>query len=311
MRQHVDLGKLGKVFYKWSQNNPIGQIPRGVAKEGAGENRIPFAHLANSVPVYLTLANLLTKSKSKMAKVLDLGCGTGRNISFVKDYVDRGTFKFYGIDYSASCIKYAKRQYKKYGVKYIQHDGKKLPFKDNTFDYIVSSHVLEHVPQSDAKMYFSEISRILKKGGIAVVGTPNRKYCQDLFCMNPSDEKKFRLILPHLHEFYYKELSKLLNDNKWFDKYSLDQTVNLINRRLMTNSINKVKPGKGLFNKIKFELYSLLRKNSRVQDIMAKVGTEFILRNMKVSYRELLESTKYLVDDGRDDGDNFIIVAAK
>lgn len=306
-----NLESDGLAFLDWSRKNPIGKIPTGVAKEGAGENRIPFAHLANSVPVYLTLANLLKQSHRNTAKVLDLGCGTGRNISFVKDYVSKVNFEFFGIDYSASCIEYAKKQYKKYGVRYVQHDGKVLPFKNNFFDYIVSSHVLEHVPQSDTKIYFSEISRILKRGGIAVIGTPNRKYCQDLFCINQTDNKKFRLILPHLHEYYYKELKNILVNGKWFEKYSVDQTVNLINRKLMINSINKVKPGNGLFNNIKFELYSLLRKNSRVQDLMAKLGTEFVLKNMKTSYEELLEGTKYLVEDGRDIGDNFIIIAVK
>jgi ubiquinone/menaquinone biosynthesis C-methylase UbiE len=299
------------IFFDWGRNNPIGKIPKGVAKEGAGENRIPFANLANSVPVYLTMKRILENSKKDNLLVLDIGCGTGRHITFIKDVLKNKKHKFYGIDYSQSCIDFAKDQYGAYGVNFKKHGGNKLPFKDNTFDYIISSHVLEHVSKDKGEMYFSEISRILKKGGTAVIGTPNRKYCQNLFHKNPEDIKKYRLILPHLHEYTYLELANMFLKNKWFSSWEIDQTINKINLKLMKQSIDKIKLKKGFLNKVKFNIYSILRNNPRIQDIMAKVGTEFVLKRMKVDYTDLLKNTYYVKGSKLDNGENFIIIAKK
>jgi SAM-dependent methyltransferase len=48
----------------------------------------------------------------------------------------------------------------------LQH----LPFKDQTYDFVFASHVLEHVP--DDKEAISEIRRILKPKGVAILPVP-------------------------------------------------------------------------------------------------------------------------------------------
>ncbi len=45
-----------------------------------------------------------------------------------------------------------------------------LPFKDNTFDFILCNHVLEHIPDDIKAM--QEIYRVLKKGGVAILQIP-------------------------------------------------------------------------------------------------------------------------------------------
>lgn len=305
------LKKEGLEFLEWSKLHPVGNIPKLVAKEGAGENRIPFAHLANSVPVYLIFKHFLKQHKKRSAKILDIGCGTGRNISFVSETLGKNNYIFHGIDYSTDCIEYAKNQYKNQGVLFKAYSGKKLPFKDNSFDFVVSSHVLEHVKKEYSLLYLSEISRVLKKSGISVIGTPNRKYCQDLFYKNSTDEKKYRLVLPHEHEYYLEELKEVFNQSKKiFTKSIIYQTINPINRDLMTKAINKIKPQPGLIGLLKFQTYLYLRSASKLQDLMAKIGTEYLLRTMKVSYKELMESTTY-IETPKDIGDNLIVVAKK
>ncbi|MCL4386197.1 MAG: class I SAM-dependent methyltransferase [Cyanobacteria bacterium] len=309
MIKNIDLKKLGFSYHIWSKKNPIGKIPAGVAKEGAGENRIPFAHYANSLPVYLTFSQILKENSKNYASILDIGCGTGRNISFVKDIVDKKNYNFFGIDYSGYCVKFARNQYKKQNVIFTQYEGKILPFPNQSFDFVVSSHVLEHIPKRDGYTYSEEISRVLKKNGVAVIGTPNKKYCQDLFSINPTDEKKFRLILPHEHEYYFKEIKTLFRKNKKFNKLIFYGTTNLINRKLMTEGANNIKPKKGIFHSLKFSIYTLLRSNSFLQDLMAKLGTEYILKKMKVNYRDIIENTTLVFDDNIGDADNFIVIA--
>lgn len=303
------LSAQGFEFYRWSKRHPIGEIPAEVAKEGAGENRIPFTHYANSVPVYLTFLDLLRKQKKKNASVLDLGCGTGRNISFVKETV-KNDYEFFGIDYSVACIDYAKSQYGKIGVEYLQHNGKQLPFPSESFDFLVSSHVLEHISKEDADTYVDEISRVLRKGGIAIIGTPNRAHCQDLFCENPTEEKKYRLVLPHLHEYYFQEISRLFKGKRQFKKTEIWQTTNAICRELMVNGARAIRPGSGLWQSLKFEIYSLLRQNSFFQDFMAKFGSEILISRMRTDYKQLLRST-ILSNEKPQDGDNFIVIVTK
>ncbi len=305
----TSLVQQGLAFYRWSIKNPIGDIPSDVAKEGAGENRIPFMHLGNSVPVYLVSTDILKKDKKASASVLDLGCGTGRNISFVKDHVKK-SYEYFGIDYSSACIAYAQSQYRKHGVIFLQHDGKILPFPSGSFDFIVSSHVLEHIAKKDAEIYVREISRILKKGGIAVIGTPNRAHCQDLFYKNPSEIKKYRFVLPHLHEYYADEITSLFRKNKLFHKVDVLQTTNTICRELMGKGANAVRPKSGLFHQLKFELYSLLRQSSFLQDLMARFGGQLILSGMKATYQDLLKATTY-TDKNVSDGDNFVVIVRK
>jgi ubiquinone/menaquinone biosynthesis C-methylase UbiE len=49
----------------------------------------------------------------------------------------------------------------------------KYPWKDNTFDFIVISEVLEHLVPADIPKIISELTRTLKKGGQLIVTTPN------------------------------------------------------------------------------------------------------------------------------------------
>jgi predicted SAM-dependent methyltransferase len=51
--------------------------------------------------------------------------------------------------------------------------SKRLPFKDNTFDYILASHIIEHVPREKFYKFIEEIYRICKPGAIIDVFVPH------------------------------------------------------------------------------------------------------------------------------------------
>lgn len=306
----IDLAKLGLEYYSWSKKIPVGRIPYGVAKEGTGEKRIPLTHYANSVPVYLTFLKILRQAKKSHASVVDIGCGTGRSISYVKTKLNRSGWKFFGIDYSPACIKHARRQYGELGVNFSQHDGKWLPFPDKCFEYVVSSHVMEHIPAKDQLTFLQEIRRVLKPGGVAVIGEPNRKYCQDLFTKNPNETRKYRLILPHEHEHYGSELRQLYRQAK-FSRIKIWQTMNPLARRLFLHSVKVIRPGNEFWRQAIFELYAFMRQNAFLQALMARIGTELLLGKEGASYEQIFKTTELWQYDKPDDGDNFIAVANK
>jgi len=52
----------------------------------------------------------------------------------------------------------------------VKLDVQKMPFADNVFDVVICNHVLEHVP--DDRKALSEIFRVLKRGGFAILQVP-------------------------------------------------------------------------------------------------------------------------------------------
>ena len=85
-------------------------------------------------------------SKKRDWKILDIGCGYGAN-EFANTICDvQDLSKFYK------------------DKNFIKLENKQLPFKDNEFDFVIASHVLEHV--KDFKFFINELERVSKKGYI-------------------------------------------------------------------------------------------------------------------------------------------------
>lgn len=95
---------------------------------------------------------LVSQYFQEKEKVLDFGCG---DLSFAKALKKEKPFlSITGVD----VVDFHNRDK---AVDFMQYDGKTLPFKNNTFDTVISYYVLHHT--TDAKKYFQEILRIAKK----------------------------------------------------------------------------------------------------------------------------------------------------
>lgn len=100
------------------------------------------------------------------AKVLDAGCGTGLlTLALLKAFDLR--VQITAVDLSATSIATARRAVKEHAgrtqsVRFSQGNVLKLPFRDNTFDAIVTSGVLEYVPLREG---LGELARVLVPGG--------------------------------------------------------------------------------------------------------------------------------------------------
>ena len=79
-------------------------------------------------------------------KILDIGCGytAHENANVICDIQDLSNF------------------YK--NKKFIKLDNKTLPFKDKEFDFVIASHVIEHV--EDVDFFIRELQRVSAKGYI-------------------------------------------------------------------------------------------------------------------------------------------------
>lgn len=108
----------------------------------------------------------------KNKTILDIGCGFGwAELLFSKLHPE----KMVGIDYSEECLAVA-RKFKHPSCSFKKGDALHLPFKDNTFDTVVSWEVLEHIPKNTEEKMFSEIYRVLKPGGHLFLSTQHRNF---------------------------------------------------------------------------------------------------------------------------------------
>ena len=96
----------------------------------------------------------LRRLAGKKGLVLDLGCGGGWKL-----YTRVGPV--IGVDLSTAAVAAAQTIYSGGAVADLAH----LPFRDGSFDYVVSSDVLGHILLEDKDQVLHEIRRVLKKGG--------------------------------------------------------------------------------------------------------------------------------------------------
>jgi tRNA (uracil-5-)-methyltransferase TRM9 len=118
-----------------------------------------------------TLEEVINFLKDKKGKVLDLGCGSGRNM------IKQEGIEFYGVDFSESMIQLAKQNAQKNGInaKFKLSEANKLDYDSEFFDYALFISTL-HCIQGEAnrKKALSELYRVLKEGGEAIVSVWNK-----------------------------------------------------------------------------------------------------------------------------------------
>ena len=85
-----------------------------------------------------------TIQKNLKWKVLDIGCGytANKNATVIADVQDLSNFYL--------------------NKTFVKITDKKLPFKDGEFDFVIASHVIEHV--EDFSFFIKELERVAKKG---------------------------------------------------------------------------------------------------------------------------------------------------
>ena len=112
----------------------------------------------------------------KFAKVLDLGCCDG---NFTLEVGKRiGTEELYGVDVVEQFVHAAQAK----GIKvYCDDLNESLPLDSGSFDVVHANQVLEHLSHTD--LFIKEIRRVLKKGGYAVISTPNLGGWHNIACL--------------------------------------------------------------------------------------------------------------------------------
>ncbi len=151
--------------------------------------------------------------KAKEAKILDIGCGEGRHIIRAAQESDTiCTGADFGFD---NCITTKEKlqfhddindlSCKDWNLSCM--DVTSLPFKDNSFDAVICSEVLEHIP--DDSTAFSELIRIVKPGKTLAVSVP--RFLPEKICWLLSDEY-FNANMGHVRIYKKQNLIKRIEN---------------------------------------------------------------------------------------------------
>ena len=102
--------------------------------------------------------HLVANGLDSRRSVLDIGCGTGLASALL---VENG-YRVTGVDPSEAMLAHAKRRYP--GAEWVVGTAEKLPFKDASFDAVISAQIMHRVDRAAA---MNEILRVLRPGGVA------------------------------------------------------------------------------------------------------------------------------------------------
>lgn len=120
---------------------------------------------------YQGILNSLGMTAGK--KILDIACGWGELLLIAKEQ----GLKVSGVDISPHAIKLAKERIGQGDLKVAK--AEKLPFTNNSFDYIVCIGSLEHFDSPEKAL--AEMSRVIKKDGRILIRVPNLYFLGHIF----------------------------------------------------------------------------------------------------------------------------------
>ncbi|HPC17035.1 MAG TPA: glycosyltransferase [Candidatus Hydrogenedentes bacterium] len=103
---------------------------------------------------------IIMRFTPRFVATCDVGCGSSRILADLPNAV--------GVDVRRDKLAFMRRT----NHLLAQADGLHLPFADASFDAVICSQVIEHIPEENGRL-LDELSRILRPGGTLVLGTPD------------------------------------------------------------------------------------------------------------------------------------------
>lgn len=99
--------------------------------------------------------------------VLDIACGVGYGSALLA----KKAKSVVGADVAEDAVAYARGRYVSPNAQFALVDAHSIPFRDASFDAIVSFETLEHL--TEPERFLGEVSRVLRDGGVAILSTPH------------------------------------------------------------------------------------------------------------------------------------------
>ena len=152
------------------------------------------------------------------ARLLDVGCGTGRFLREVKTNYPR--LDVTGLDLSAHYLAVARDELRAWSrTRFVVGAAERMPFADGQFDAVTCVYLFHELPRGVRRGVVSEIRRVLKPGGMLVF----------VDSLQPGDEPDYDAMLDcfpiAFHEPYYASYLREDLDRLWSPGFTPDQRV--------------------------------------------------------------------------------------
>jgi 2-polyprenyl-3-methyl-5-hydroxy-6-metoxy-1,4-benzoquinol methylase len=139
-------------------------------------------HLKNRI---FAITEFLTSLNLDNPEILEIGCGFG---VLSRELSRFGTTT--GMDLSPKGIAIAQRLNPE--LAFFSGDALTYEFRENSYDIVISSEVIEHIPKESHQHFINVIAKILRPGGFLILTTPNKKLSDHV--------SNFQLIEEHLFQ---------------------------------------------------------------------------------------------------------------
>ena len=173
----IDEAFLNADRKKMKRSKNIRLIPDLKHRVGGKTSYAEWAHV---IGIFQTIMYQILNKKTGN-DILDVGCGTGLlGISSEPFTADNGSYT--GIDVMSNDIDFCKKHYTSGNYQFIHFDVinptyadkqsqvlKPWPIEDDSMDLVTALSVWTHLNEEHALYYFTEIKRVLKKGGKAII----------------------------------------------------------------------------------------------------------------------------------------------
>jgi len=184
-------------------------------------------------------------------KILDIGCGyrAHPDASVIADVQDLSN------------------HYKE--KKFIKINEKKLPFKDKEFDFVIASHVIEHV--EDFEFFIKELERISSKGYIEL---PSRL----------EDNLVFENKADHIWWFIYDDINKKLlasKRNQIVEPFITVSTAKFLEKIFRESLVIEL----AWEEKIDYEIDNSIEENNAEKVSFLKILRKYLSKKIRILYR--------------------------
>jgi ubiquinone/menaquinone biosynthesis C-methylase UbiE len=147
------------------------------------------------------LHELFVGSDQRQLRLLDIGCGTGRFLDFVKQTWPR--LRIIGLDMSDAYIRHAKRHLRRSSrISFIVGKAEAIPLPDSSQDAVTSLYLFHELPPKVRRCTLRECARVLKPGGRLIVLDSLQR--DDL----PDYQGLLQLFPQNYHEPFYASYTK-------------------------------------------------------------------------------------------------------
>ncbi len=211
------------------------------------------------VSVSLLRRSIIRQIPRNTRFLLDVGCGCAY---IAKHFINSGT-RVVSLDVAQANVEKALKKYPSDNHAAVVADVFALPFKENTFDCIVASEIIEHTV--DPHAFVEALKRVLKPGGTLIISTPYKEKIEYSLCIHCNCKTPKNA---HLHSFDKNNMRSLHSTS------GLEvERITLVGNKLLLMSRMAI-----LLDKMGYRLWKVI---DGIFNVILPKAQHFIIRSKK------------------------------